>query len=111
MPKKRTIVIEINYSRKITTERYAAYACPEEALNAVLSELNLGEGNLVVHEAKAYNHPTELSKLPEHCGINCLHFLTKKRRRQLKEIVRNQEHNMAQVGTYLIENDPEWAIA
>ena len=110
MPKKRTIIIEVSYSCKFTTERYAAYSCPEEALNAVLEELNREERNIVVHEVKAYDHPTELPTLPKHCGMNCLRFLTKKRQRQLKEAVRNQEHNMAQIEAYLIENDPDWVV-
>ena len=108
--KKRTIVIEVNYSRRIVTERYGPYASPEEALNHVVSELGRGKGTFVVHEAKAYAHPTELPTLPEHCGANCLRFLTKERRARLKQMLRDREHNMAATEAWLIEHDNDWAI-
>ncbi len=117
---KQVHVVELTVTQTFVTEMKGCDS-PEEALNRAIADHcsvipffsdrpSKGPGELVVEMANAYDHPMELSKLPEHCGINCFKFLTKKRQRRLREVVRNQEHNMEQIGVWLIENDPDWAI-
>lgn len=118
--RKMTHVVELTVTQTIVTERWGC-GSSEMALNAVIAD-HCGAipffsdrptrepGAVVIEKAVAYEHPTELPTLPEHCGANCLKFLTKERRVRLKELVRNQEYNMAAFGAWMVEHDPDWAV-
>ncbi|KKK76458.1 hypothetical protein LCGC14_2863450 [marine sediment metagenome] len=114
---KQVHVVELTVTQTFVTEMKGCDS-PEEALNRALADHCLAipffsdrptkdPGELVVNKAAVYDHPAQLMK---QCGGSCLKFLTEEHRAHLHQLVADQEHNMAQIGVWLIENDPEWMI-